>query len=92
MSCQTCDPLNDTPNEAGYNIRYQAGVADGLLLWADIESGNIKVLMDDNNKILGKIDIIAHSFGFAHAMGVLSVLNTHMAPNKKLGRFYVIIR
>ncbi len=75
-----CNPLNDIPNVAGFYTRFNEGLSGGILLWADISGGNVKVLMDENNKILGKIDIVAHSFGFAHALGVLSELNKHMAP------------
>ncbi len=47
----------------------------------------------DNTKIVGKIDIVAHSMGFAYSLGMVSYLRDKMEPDQnghRFGRFYIL--
>jgi hypothetical protein len=37
-----------------------------------------------------KIDIVAHSMGYAYAQGVIDELKTHLAPGVTFGIFYIL--
>ncbi|MFT6337005.1 MAG: hypothetical protein ACJATI_003766, partial [Halioglobus sp.] len=94
----SCVVLNDEDNSEGFEKRYNNGIQDAEAFWEDMNPDNpnrtVYVSMNSDNEIIGDIDIVAHSMGFAHAMGMISVLKDHMAPdiegNKKLGRFYIL--
>jgi hypothetical protein len=74
----------------GYNYRYNKGKLGGQELWRKIESGEIYVKKDAQGKVIGKIDIVAHSMGYAYAQGVIDELKSHLAPGVKFGIFYIL--
>jgi hypothetical protein len=90
ISCLYCD-LNKTPNSEGFNNRYEEGEKAGKNLWLQIQQGDIKVKMA-NGKITGKIDIVAHSMGYAYARGMIDKLKELkvLADGNTFGHFYVL--
>lgn len=97
VQCATCI-LNSTPNFEGFIIRYNLGKKAGELIWNQIRQGKIKIKKDLGGKIYGKIDIVAHSMGYAYAKGIADYLaekdedgnNLRLSPQNTLGYFYVI--
>jgi hypothetical protein len=83
------DFMNITPNKIGYKARYNAGWANGVILYQKIKSGEIPIKKDVSGKIIGKIDIVAHSMGYAHAQGVIDYLISK-EPTIKFGIFYIL--
>lgn len=55
-----------------------------------IEKKELLIKTDASGKITGKLDIVAHSMGFAHAAGMISEIKGALAAGNKLGRFYII--
>lgn len=98
FNCKPHDYLMTTPNDAGFALRFEAGRQDGKALGAELtdSQGKTKIKLDANGKIAGKIDIVAHSMGYAHAIGVLSGLmegengESFMADDNTFGHFYII--
>ena len=89
---ETCVKLNFEPNMNGFDIRYHSGYESGIDLVQKIEDGKVKIRKNAEGKVLGKIDIVCHSMGFAHAVGMADAIITKdiLAPNNKLGNFYII--
>jgi hypothetical protein len=89
----TCQ-LDDVPNAGGFMIRYNNGKNAAEELWNKIKAGKIKVKMNQNKtKITGKIDIVAHSFGFAYSLGMVDYLKDKIqadAGTPKFGRYYIL--
>jgi hypothetical protein len=86
----TCMKLAITPNVAGFNQRRNNGKQRGAdyvnQLKADCEKGSDGLVHDT-------IDIVCHSMGFAHALGVIDVIKEAMKTDLKglkFGRFYII--
>jgi hypothetical protein len=44
-----------------------------------------------SGKITGKIDIVAHSMGYAYAQGMIDELKQHLAAGNTFGRFYILM-
>lgn len=59
-------------------------------LWAKIVDGTITIKRDYTGKITGKIDIVAHSMGYAYAQGMIDELKTHLSSTTTFGRFYIL--
>ena len=55
-----------------------------------IQQYKIKIKKDLSGKILGKIDFVAHSMGYAYAKGILDFLKPYLSTNNTFGNFYVI--
>ncbi len=88
----SCVTLSKTPNIAGYNLRYEKGMDAGKNLWDAIKAGSIPLKLDaSGDKIIGKIDIVAHSMGYAYAQGMVDVLKEHLPKDAQLGRFYILM-
>lgn len=89
VGCNLCS-LNDEPNFEGFTERYDRGKKSGQAILNKIVSGEIKIKRDALGRILGKIDIVAHSMGYAHAKGILDFLKPYLAVGNTFGNFYVI--
>ncbi len=98
--CATC-VLNKTPNPSGFEERYKLGKAAAIKLWDNIVANKVRVARNPNDgKISGKIDIVAHSMGYAFAKGMADELSKpdpnnstkkhYLTDGNKLGYFYVI--
>lgn len=89
LLCNACI-LNTTPNPSGFDERYKSGenIAEEILDQIRLEK--IKVKRNASGQITGKIDIVAHSMGYAVAKGVADYLHSSLAPGNKFGVFYVI--
>lgn len=89
-----CVKLNEEPNDDGFQQRFANGVADAERFIEDIKQGYVDISFTDQDEITANIDIVAHSMGFAHAMGMISVLKQYKAPDsegrRRLGRFYIL--
>ena len=83
--------LNDIPNGSGFFIRYTNGLGAGVLIWNKMVAGDIDVgLSADKTQITGKIDIAAHSMGYAYSKGMLDYLTDKLAPGNTFGNYYII--
>jgi hypothetical protein len=95
IKCNWCE-LNEIPNWVGFNERYYQGREIAEKIVENINQGKIKILKDNDGKISGKIDIVAHSMGYAVAKGIADYLSTKDLMNNnvflssKLGYFYVV--
>lgn len=78
--------LNAEPNLAGFNERRMNGQKAGRNLLADIRSQKISMHRDPQNNIIDTLDIIAHSMGYAYALGMADILKGKIP----VGRFYII--
>jgi len=83
--------LNDTPNGAGFFIRYINGFSAGREIWDQMVDGTIHTaLTADKSQITGKIDIVAHSMGYAYSKGMIDFLMEKLAPGNTFGNYYII--
>ena len=83
--------LNDVPNGSGFFIRYTNGLGAGAQIWGKMVAGGINVaLSDDKTQITGKIDIVAHSMGYAYSKGMIDFLTDKLAPGNTFGNYYII--
>lgn len=93
VTCNDCI-LNDSPNFDGWFARWQNGKEVGKEIIEDIKNGKINVAHEiaSNNEVVitGKIDVVAHSMGYAFAKGMNDKLIEHLPSGNKLGRFYVL--
>jgi hypothetical protein len=89
----TCQ-LDDVANASGFMIRYTNGKKAAEDLWNKIKAGKIKVKMNPaKTMITGKIDIVAHSFGFAYSLGMVDYLKDKIqadAGKPKFGIYYIL--
>lgn len=76
--------LHTTPNQGGFNVRVDNGYIAGQELAVKLQSHNISFSKEE-----GKIDIVAHSMGYAYALGMIKALK-EADFTKNLGRFYII--
>jgi hypothetical protein len=74
--------LNTVPNVSGYNVRYNYGKVAAYDMISKLNSNTIQ--FDKNNDTL---DIVAHSMGYAYAVGIIDALT---GTGVKFGRFYII--
>ena len=74
----------------GYNLRYNKGNLAGQELWRKIVSGEISIKLDAQGEIIGKIDIVAHSMGYAYAQGMIDELKMHLASGVTFGILYIL--
>ncbi len=87
-SCLICvhsgkDFLHTNPvNVGGFTIRKNSGKDAALDMIAKINEGLIVF-----NKLTDTLDIVAHSMGYAYAVGMIEELQN---ANIKFGRFYII--
>ncbi|MDP3567391.1 fibronectin type III domain-containing protein [Sediminibacterium sp.] len=72
------------PNFTGFNTRKSNGMIAGLDLINKINSGEIKF-----NKLTDKIDIVAHSMGYAYSTGMIEALKI-AGFSKNFGIYYII--
>lgn len=80
--------LNDTPNDPGFQKRRLAGYLAGYRLVEMIETEEIPVTYT-NGLIDQKIDIVAHSMGYAHALGIIDRIKDSGLPIA-FDRFYIL--
>jgi hypothetical protein len=78
----TKEILNTIPNDIGFTTRRSSGSIAGMDMLQRINSGSITF-----NKLTDTLDIVAHSMGYAYALGMIDVLS---AANIKFGRFYIL--
>jgi hypothetical protein len=78
--------LNTTPNVSGFNERRRGGSVAGAKILEKIRHGEYPMRIDNQGKILDKVDIVCHSMGFAYALGIIDILKQEGIP---LGRFYI---
>ncbi len=83
--------LNDIPNGSGFFTRYLNGLGAGVRIWNKMAAGDIHVaLSEDKTQITGKIDIVAHSFGYAYSKGMIDYLTEKLAPGNTFGNYYIV--
>jgi len=80
--------LNDTANDGGFMKRMNAGRLAGRVLINKIESGEIATTKT-NNIIDQKLDIVAHSMGYAYALGIVKEIQDLDFP-LEFNRFYIL--
>ena len=81
--------LNTTPNVSGFNTRRANGKASGRDF---VQQMIVECSRDENGLVNDTLDVICHSMGFAHALGIIDeVKNVIKSELKglKLGRFYI---
>jgi hypothetical protein len=78
--------LNTEANEAGFNERRMNGKKAGAVLLSDIQSQKIRIRRDAEDNLIDTLDIVAHSMGYAYALGMVDILKGKVP----LGRFYII--
>ena len=84
--------LNDTYNDAGFRMRMDSGRNSAEVLISKINTGEIVTTKSGLN-IDQKLDIVAHSFGYAHALGLIERLIEEKGNggiNINFGRFYIL--
>jgi len=84
--------FNDTPNEKGFIIRKTAGERAGDEIFNMIIDRRIPTTRT-GNKIDQKIDIVAHSFGYAHALGLYESIKRRTQESNieiDFDRFYIL--
>lgn len=87
---------NTNPNVDGFLERYEGGKNAGADLYEKIKNGKIEIEsinVGNETKITGKIDIVAHSMGYAFAIGIIDYLSPYIVPDsngKRFGRFYIL--
>lgn len=87
-NCALCnipgaDYLHTSPkNEIGFQIRKSSGITAAKDMLQKINSGSIIF-----NKTTDTLDIVAHSMGYAYAVGMIEELQK---ANVHFGRFYII--
>ena len=88
----TCLNLDLNSNEDGFDVRFSNGRIYGLKLASWIESDKIKIKKNDAGEVIGKIDIVAHSMGYAFAAGIIDALIQEdiVREDNKLGSFYAL--
>ena len=92
IEAKTADPtysggkLNSEPNETGFNQRRENGKKAGETLLADIQNQKIRTRKDAKDNLIDTLDIVAHSMGYAYALGMTDALKNKIP----LGRFYII--
>lgn len=81
--------LHTVPNVEGFNQRRQFGRIAGNDIIRKIKEGTMAVKRNAEGEIVSKLDIIAHSMGYAYALGIIDALK---ASDIKIsfGRFYII--
>jgi hypothetical protein len=86
----SCVKLNSEANVSGFNQRRNNGKQRGVdyvnLLKSECVKGTDGLVHDT-------VDIVCHSMGFAHALGIIDVMKEAMKTDLKglkLGRFYII--
>lgn len=83
--------LNHEPNPAGFLIRYLDGIEAGFHIWNKMITGEIQVeLSNDESRITGKIDVVAHSMGYAYSKGMIDYLANHLEVGNTFGNYYII--
>ena len=83
--------LNTHPNGDGFHVRYWNGREAGWEIWNKMVNGSIDIALSaDKTQITGKIDVVAHSMGYAYGKGVLDVLQQFLAPGNTFGNYYII--
>ena len=83
---------NDNPNDQGFVDRKNAGEIAGIAILDMILDGRIPTSRT-GNKINQKIDIVAHSFGYAHALGLYQAIKETASVvdiEIDFGRFYIL--
>jgi hypothetical protein len=82
--CKTGPPffLHTIPNKSGFEWRRSRGAIAAADLLRKINSGYILF-----NKQTDSVDVVAHSMGYAYAVGMVEVLQK---ANIKFGRFYAV--
>lgn len=87
-----CVMLNTEPNYEGFGVRQFNGYVFGDDLAKKINQGKVKIKKNANGEVTGKIDIVAHSMGFAFAYGMArAILDADiLAEGNTLGNFYVL--
>ncbi len=81
--------LNTDPNVSGFNTRKSAGRISGKDLVTQLKKSCSK---NESGLIQDTLDVICHSMGFAHALGVIDEIKSALKSNLKgltLGRFYI---
>ena len=78
--------LNTKPNIAGFNERRKNGQKAGRALLADLTRFKLRALTNPNDNAIVTLDIVAHSMGYAYALGMIDILKGKIP----LGRFYII--
>lgn len=82
---------SDPPNYIGFGDRQHNGYVYGVDLVNKIKAGKVKIKKNANGKVIGKIDIVAHSMGFAYAYGISRALLEDIELGiSQLGNFYVL--
>jgi hypothetical protein len=79
--------LNTTPNLPGFKLRMTNGNTAGHKMYSMMLKNIIPCIKDANGNILDTVDVVAHSFGFAYAQGMIEALRSH---NVKVKRYYII--
>ncbi len=81
--------FNTIPNLSGFIQRRNNGRRLGREYVLELESLCLK---DNNGEIKDTLDIVCHSMGFAHALGIIDAVRNAMNTSLKgitLGRFYI---
>lgn len=79
----------------GFTHRYNKGKKAGKDLWEKIkkQQDGLTIQLDGESKINTKIHIVAHSMGYAYALGMLDELRQHVntqTVQPTFGSFYII--
>ncbi|MFN7234521.1 MAG: hypothetical protein ACK5U1_08700, partial [Cyclobacteriaceae bacterium] len=77
---ESCVHLNTQPNAVGFSTRMENGRKAGINMVSELQ----RIGFD---KASIKIDIVAHSMGFAYAQGIIETLKEN---SYKLGRYYIL--
>ena len=78
--------LNTSSNQAGFKERRKNGLIAAQSLIYNLEKCKISARKQGKDLTIQKLDIVAHSMGYAYALGMVDVLKGKIP----LGRFYII--
>ncbi|MDR1369481.1 MAG: hypothetical protein LBJ72_05045 [Dysgonamonadaceae bacterium] len=84
-----CVELNNAPNVNGFNTRRSNGRLSGKEFVKEL---SISCSKNDSGIVQDTLDIICHSMGFAHALGIIDEVKNAMKSELKgltLGRLYI---
>jgi hypothetical protein len=85
-----CVILSNKPNIPGFNQRRNNGKMRG---WDYVNQIKAECIRGSDGLVQDTVDIVCHSMGFAHALGIIDILKDAMKNELKgltLGRFYII--
>lgn len=81
--------LHTEANVEGFNTRRQSGKIAGEDIIRKIKNGTMLVERDAQGLITSKLDIVAHSMGYAYALGIVDAIKGSDVKIQ-MGRFYII--